>query len=89
MHVPQNDKRQLETAMVVESRLQMKQKGLSKRSLGDTEDSYLASEVRPPMLPCKGTGCVWHPVHPSTRMISGRPMQALHYPRCRSYRATR
>lgn len=45
MRVLQNDKRQLETAMVVESRLQMKQKGLSKRSLGDTEDSYLASEV--------------------------------------------
>ncbi len=44
-NVLQNDKRQLETAMVVESRLQMKQKGLSKRSLGDTEDSYLASEV--------------------------------------------
>ena len=32
--------------MVVESRIAMKQKGLSKRSLGETEDSYLASEVR-------------------------------------------
>ena len=41
----QNEKRQLETAMVVESRIQMKQKGLSKRSLGET-DSYVASEVR-------------------------------------------
>ena len=45
VHVLQNDKRQLETAMVVESRIAMKQKGLSKRSLGDTEDSYVASEV--------------------------------------------
>lgn len=40
----QNDKRQLETAMVVESQIQMKQKGLSKRSMGD--ESLVASEVK-------------------------------------------
>jgi hypothetical protein len=43
----QNEKRQLETAMVVESRIQMKQKGLTRKSLGETEDSYVASEVWP------------------------------------------
>ena len=33
--------------MVVESRIQMKQKGLNRKSLGETEDSYVASEVWP------------------------------------------
>ena len=32
--------------MVVESRIQMKAKGLSKRSLGETDDSFVVSEVR-------------------------------------------
>ena len=44
----QNEKGQLETAMVVESRIQMKQKGLSKRSMGESEDTYVASEVSHP-----------------------------------------
>ena len=33
--------------MVVESRIQMKQKGLNRKSLGETEDSYVPSEVWP------------------------------------------
>ena len=31
--------------MVVESRIQMKAKGLSKHSLGDTDGSFVVSEV--------------------------------------------
>ncbi|CAK0773385.1 hypothetical protein CVIRNUC_004060 [Coccomyxa viridis] len=41
----QNEKRQLETAMVVESRIQMKAKGLSKHSVEGTDGSFIVSEA--------------------------------------------
>ena len=59
----QNEKGQLETAMVVESRIQMKQKGLSKRSMGESEDTYVASEVSHPghRCLCAQQSCL-HPI---------------------------
>lgn len=42
----QNDKRQLETAMVVESRIHNK-RNVSRRSLADTQDGLEQSEVGP------------------------------------------
>ncbi len=44
----QNEKRQLETAMVVESRIHNKNRVSSRRSLGDTADAFDHSEVCPP-----------------------------------------
>ena len=46
----QNDKRHLETAMVVESRISNKNRTVSRRSLGDTTDGMEQSEVRPSTL---------------------------------------
>lgn len=43
----QNDKRQLETAMVVESRIRNKNRVPSRRSLGEAGDAFDLSEVRP------------------------------------------
>ena len=47
----QNEKRQLETAMVVESRMQMKAKGLSKHSVEGTDGSFVVSEVGDVLYP--------------------------------------
>lgn len=53
--VVQNDKRQLETAMVVESRISNKNRIVSRRSLGDTPDGMEQSEVCPAnvLWPCQ------------------------------------
>ncbi|CAL8470152.1 g9694 [Coccomyxa elongata] len=45
LHKLENDKRQLETAMVVESRISNKNRIVSRRSLGDTPDGMEQSEV--------------------------------------------
>ena len=45
----QNEKRQLETAMVVESRIRNK-RNVSRRSLADTQDGLEQSEVSPASL---------------------------------------
>lgn len=46
MHVLQNEKRQLETAMVVESKILNKHRNVSRRSLPDTPDGQEQSDVR-------------------------------------------